>query len=160
MRNGWAGAGLALAVVAAGCAGPDQEAMRSALMAADRAFAEATAQRGAEGWTSSFTDDGRQFHQRGVSIGKAEIRRVMEAAFADTTRRLVWHPLYAEVARSADLGYTIGRWESRARGADGTWTRAGSGNYVTIWRRQADGSWKVAADIGNEDRAAAGAGER
>ena len=27
----------------------------------------------------------------------------------------------------------------------------GAGNYVTIWRRQGDGSWKVAVDIGNAD---------
>jgi ketosteroid isomerase-like protein len=24
------------------------------------------------------------------------------------------------------------------------------GNYVTLWRRQSDGTWKVAADIGNQ----------
>jgi ketosteroid isomerase-like protein len=160
MRRWWAGTGLALATAAAACARPDPEAMRSALMAADRAFAEATAQRGAEGWTSWFAEDARQFHQRGVSIGKAEIRRAMEAALADTTRRLVWHPLYAEVAGSADLGYTVGRWEVRARARDGTWAAAGAGSYVTIWRRQADRGWKVAVDIGNEDRAAEPAGDR
>jgi ketosteroid isomerase-like protein len=36
-------------------------------------------------------------------------------------------------------------------GRDGRWAADGSGNYVTIWRRQPDGSWKVAVDIGNQD---------
>jgi ketosteroid isomerase-like protein len=152
MRCRWAGVVAAVVVGASGCAPrPDAEALRSALMDADRAFAEATARRGAEGWTSYFAADARQFHARGVSIGTAEIRRVMTGAFADTTRRLLWHPVSAVVARSADLGYTIGRWESRARGADGRWSATGAGNYVTIWRRQRDGSWKVAVDIGNPD---------
>ncbi len=160
MRTRWVGA-MVLAAAAAGCGGrADVEAAKAALMAADRAFAEATARRGAAGWTSYFTEDARQFHTRGVSIGKATIRAVMTRAFADTTRRLVWHPLYAEVGRSADLGYTVGRWESRALGADGKWTADGTGNYVTIWRKQADGSWLVAADIGNQDAPPQGSGSR
>ena len=75
----------------------------------------------------------------------------MEPAFADTTRRLVWHPVSAVAAASGELGYTIGRWESRVLGAAGQWTATGSGNYVTVWHQQADGSWKVAVDIGNQD---------
>ncbi len=143
--------GLVLAG-AAGCVRRrDAEAARAELMAADRAFAEATARRGAEGWTGYFTPDARQFHARGVSVGLARIREVATRAFADTARGLVWHPLYAEVGRAADLGYTVGRWESRVRGADGAWAATGTGNYVTVWRRQPDGSWKVALDIGNED---------
>lgn len=154
MRRRWAsGLGLLVAVVA-GCAPrPDDAAVRAALMAADRAFAEATARTGAGGWTSYFAEGAHQFHTRGVSIGTAEIRRTMERAFADTTRRLVWHPVSAVAAASGELGYTIGRWESRVLGADAKWTAAGAGNYVTIWRRQADGSWKVAVDIGNQDAA-------
>jgi len=152
MRRVWAvGLGLVLAGAPACARRPEVEAARAELMAADRAFAEATARRGAEGWTSYFAEDARQFHTRGVSIGTAQIREAMTRAFADTTRRLVWRPVYAELGRSADLGYTIGRWESRALGKDGGWTVEGTGSYVTIWRRRGDGSWKVAVDIGNQD---------
>lgn len=56
-------------------------------------------------------------------------------------------------AASGDLGCTIGRWASRALGKDGRWTVQGRGNYVTIWRRERDGSWKVAVDVGNADPA-------
>jgi ketosteroid isomerase-like protein len=152
MQRRWAGVVAAAAGLVVACAGrPDAAAARAALMAADRAFAEASARRGAEGWTSYFEADARQFHTRGVSIGTDSIRAVMTRAFADTTRRLLWEPVRAVVAASGDLGYTIGRWESRALGKDGTWTAAGTGNYVTIWRRQGDGSWKVSVDIGNAD---------
>jgi ketosteroid isomerase-like protein len=152
MRRVWVGVLAASAMVLVSCAGrPDGAAVRAALMAADRAFAEATAQRGGEGWASYFEGDARQFETRGVLIGGDAIRAAMTRAFADTTARLLWHPVSAVAAASGELGYTIGRWESRARGKDGAWTADGSGNYVTIWRRQGDGSWKVAVDIGNAD---------
>jgi len=140
------------AAVAAGCGGSrNVDAMRAELMDADRAFAAATARRGADGWASYFAAEGRQFHSRGVSIGVDAIRRRMAPAFADTSRRLLWHPVSAVVAASGEVGYTIGRWESRSRGADGVWAATGTGNYVTIWSRQGDGSWKAAVDIGNQD---------
>ncbi len=49
---------------------------------------------------------------------------------------------------------------SEDQGKDGAWTADGSGNYVTIWRRQGNGSWKVAVDIGNADPVAPPSGRR
>lgn len=141
-----------MALGAAGCARrEDPAALRVAVMEADRAFAAATARRGVDGWVEAFEADARQFHARGVSTDTAQIRSRMAPAFADTTRQLRWHPVSAVVAASGDMAYTIGRWESRLRGPDGQWGPTGSGNYVTVWRRQADGGWKVAVDIGNQD---------
>ena len=142
---------MVLAMLQACAPRPDVEALRAAVMDADRAFDDATARRGVEGWVSYFEPGGQQFHARGVSVGTDAIRGRMAPAFADTARQLRWHPVSAVVASSGDVGYTIGRWQSRARGADGQWARGGTGNYVTIWRLQADGSWKVAVDIGNQD---------
>jgi ketosteroid isomerase-like protein len=51
---------------------------------------------------------------------------------------------------SADLGYTIGKWQVRSRAhPDSVFSH---GNYVTIWRKQPDGSWKAAVDIGNPEK--------
>ena len=72
----------------------------------------------------------------------------MVPAFSDSTRQLRWEPDTAVVAASGDVGYTLGHWESVLRGAAGD-SVVGRGNYVTIWRRQSDGTWKVAVDIGN-----------
>lgn len=146
---------IVLAMMQACAPQPDVEALRAAVLDADRAFDDASARRGVEGWVSYFEPGGQQFHARGVSVGTDAIRRRMSPAFADTTRQLRWHPVSAVVAASGDVGYTIGRWEARARGADGRWTSEGTGNYVTIWRLQGDGSWKVAVDIGNQDAAPA-----
>jgi len=56
-----------------------------------------------------------------------------------------WKPLGAEVAASGDLGYTFGEYGiSQGRGT------AEKGYFVRVWRRQADGSWKVAIDLHHE----------
>src|SRR5688572_32583805 len=44
---------------------------------------------------------------------------------------LTWQPIYADISRAGDLGYTTGPWEFRQRGADDK--LVGQGNYITIW---------------------------
>jgi ketosteroid isomerase-like protein len=54
---------------------------------------------------------------------------------------LSWEPLRAEIAGSGDLGYTFGRYLLREGGAI-----KAHGVYVSIWKKQADGSWKFVLD--------------
>ena len=56
---------------------------------------------------------------------------------------LSWEPLKAEIAASQDLGYTFGRYTLR----DGDAIKA-YGVYVSIWKKQQDGSWKFVLDGG------------
>jgi ketosteroid isomerase-like protein len=76
----------------------------------------------------------------------------IRSGFKDTpiTATLTWKPSQADVSTSGDLGYTWGRYEYRDRAADGR-SVVETGSYVTIWRRQADGSWKVVLDGGTPD---------
>jgi ketosteroid isomerase-like protein len=140
---------LVVAVLACDQA-PDPAAARQAIMDADRAFARATADSGVAGWVSHFADDGVQFRSGGTVSGHAGIRELMAPVFADTNFSLTWEPVTGEVSLSGDLGYTVGRYQSGYLGA-GDSSTVSTGSYVTIWRRQPDGSWKVALDIGNPD---------
>jgi ketosteroid isomerase-like protein len=58
---------------------------------------------------------------------------------------LNWHPSFADVAASGDLGYTYGPWtghpNKKAPAEFG-------GHYITVWSKQSDGSWKIAIDAG------------
>ena len=54
----------------------------------------------------------------------------------------------AEMAASGDLGYTFGNYVATSKDKDGKVVKH-YGKYVTIWKKQADGSWKVAMDTGN-----------
>jgi ketosteroid isomerase-like protein len=130
--------GAALACLACGPPwGPPPDP--NELMEADRAFAAETAARGADGWAAWFAEDGRMYRERGYVDGRDAIRDAMAPAFADT----------AIVAASGDIGYTLGHWETVLTTAVGD-SVLGRGSYVTIWRRQADGTWKATVDIGNQ----------
>jgi len=56
----------------------------------------------------------------------------------------------AFASADGDLGYTLGTWQSTHYNAKGQ-GQVATGKYVTIWRKQADGSWKVVFDGGNPD---------
>jgi uncharacterized protein (TIGR02246 family) len=134
-----------------GCA-PDSTpaANPEVLMEADRAFARATADRGTDGWVSNFAESGTMFRDGEIVRGHDAIQTLMEPAFATEGSGIAWEPTEADIAASGDLGYTIGRFESTFVGPDGQRGKR-TGTYVTIWKKQGDGSWKVAVDIGSNN---------
>lgn len=58
---------------------------------------------------------------------------------------LKWSPVKAEISKSGELGYTFGNWIYSTKNSKDTVY----GNYVTIWKKQKDGSWKFVLDGGN-----------
>ena len=64
---------------------------------------------------------------------------------------LSWYPSYVDVARSGDLGLSTGPWEFWKSRQDST--ASVFGHFVSIWKKQQDGEWKVAIDIGVNHRA-------
>jgi ketosteroid isomerase-like protein len=65
---------------------------------------------------------------------------------ASVPGHLSWGPAYAYVSTSGDLGYTTGPYELRKEKASDP--VAGRGHFVSVWRRQKDGAWKVVFDGG------------
>ncbi len=122
-----------------------------AIRNADLAFARATAERGVDGWVGYFADSGVMVIPGRNVVGRSAIRELMAPELADTTEAFTWRPVSVEVSSSGNLGYSIGRWDRTPRLATGGPARHGS--YVTIWRKQGDGTWKVVLDIGNSDPA-------
>lgn len=146
-------AALALAACSPAPELPDPAALRASLIAADEAFAAATAEKGLEGWLAAYDSAGIQMEPDvPFTPGIPAIRAAMAPAFADPTFRLTWQPTMAFASAAGDLGYTLGTWQSRHYNDAGE-GQVTTGKYVTIWRRQADGSWKVVFDGGNPDSA-------
>jgi uncharacterized protein (TIGR02246 family) len=124
-------------------------ALRESVMQADRDFAQAFRSRGVEGWVSWFDTAGVQVEPGGtLPRGHDQIRAHMTKTFGDTAMVLTWRPTMAEVSNDGTIAYTIGDYAFHVRGRDSART-ASSGQYLTVWRRQADSSWKVLADIGS-----------
>ena len=63
---------------------------------------------------------------------------------------LRWQAEIAEVSGAADLGYTIGPYHMEFQDPEGNPVVI-DGKFLTIWKRQPDGSWKTAVDMFNED---------
>jgi len=58
--------------------------------------------------------------------------------------------LAAEVSRDGDLGYTRGSYESPMLAPDGQ-PIVEHGKWVSVWRRQSSGQWRIVVDIYNTD---------
>lgn len=122
--------------------------LRPAVMQTDRDFDLAVSQRGVEAWVSYFADDGAMTNSAGTIVrGHEGVRKLMAPLFGDKEASLRWQPDFAEVAKSGDLAYTTGPAKFRGRNPQGKRVERDS-RYLTVWRRQKDGSWKVAFDIG------------
>jgi ketosteroid isomerase-like protein len=61
-----------------------------------------------------------------------------------------WHANKVGVSRSSDLGYTSGTTGMTFKDASGK-TVVYKGKYLTVWKKQANGEWKVLYDMFNSD---------
>jgi ketosteroid isomerase-like protein len=85
-----------------------------------------------------------------IATGKNAIAKLTASAFAIPDFTLVWHPDKVGVAGSGDLGYTSGTYDWSYKDPSGK-AISDKGKYLTVWKKQADGSWKVLFDMFNTD---------
>jgi len=114
---------------------------RQALVQMERDFARAAATKGTrDAFLEFIADDGILFQPGPISGKKFWTERQSRKGL------LSWEPIFADVSRAGDLGYTTGPWEFRPNGADDK--PVAFGQYFTIWKKQSDGSWKFVLDRG------------
>lgn len=107
---------------------------------AERTFRADVARLGVrDGFIKHFAADGVLF--RPGPVNALEYLRAQESQ----PGLLEWEPEFASVAVSNDLGFTTGPWTYRPGEADSV---VASGFYATVWRRDANGVWRVAIDHG------------
>ncbi len=142
-RNVWL-VGLVV-LVAAGCGSSvNVEQERNNLLAADREWSQTT--KDIDKWVSYFAPDGSSYVQgRPVATGPEAIRKEYATASAMPGFALTWTATKADLGASGDIGYTQGTYEVTVNGA------TEKGRYVTVWKKQSDGTWKIAQDIGNSE---------
>ena len=119
------------------------------LAEADLAFAKMAADSGAAVAFGNYAAQDATFPSPGdsdMSVGAAAIR-VRMATPAREQSVWTWHPVYAGATAAGDFGFTAGEATIRAsRAADAS---VYQGKYLTVWRRQADGSIRFILDSGN-----------
>jgi ketosteroid isomerase-like protein len=139
---------ILMAAASLACAHVDAEAARRSLLQADADFARDVSARGTAAWAEAFAEDGAMLIANTPLVrGREKIRELMadlgDPGKAKPELQIRWRPLGAQVSDDGTLGWTYGNSVSiSARGEH-------QGKYLTIWRKQADGSWKVQADQGS-----------
>jgi ketosteroid isomerase-like protein len=114
------------------------------MVKSEQKFYQAAEESGTRAAFLTFLADGAIVFRPGPVNGK----EVWEKR-AETGLNLIWEPTFAAIARSADFGYTTGPAKWRANKTDEKFL--GYGQFVSIWKKQKDGSWKVALDCGIEN---------
>lgn len=114
----------------------------ASLVEAERGFAAASVAKGFhQAFVENLAEDAIVFAPQPTNGKK------LHASAPESKARLTWYPAYADISGSLNWGYTTGPYEYRATPEDEA--PAGAGFYLTVWKRQPDGKWKAAIDMGN-----------
>lgn len=131
---------------------PDDTDLQDELFAADRAFAAAVADSGAPAWNARLAQDVAKPGSGGLLLlrGIEPVSAFDKSIFEDPSRMLIWEPTDAVSYTDRRTGVTVGRsaWVRRNARTD-TMSR---GRYLTLWRKQPDGRWKIILDTGWSDK--------
>jgi ketosteroid isomerase-like protein len=155
MVSGAAACGcLAVLLLASGCqkaAAPvDPNAAVQAVQAADAQWSKAAGARDVEGVLSYYADGAVVLPaNQELVTNKASIRKVWTDLLAPGTK-ITWTPGTAEVSSSGDLVYAEGFYLATRTAGKGK-PVIDRGKYLSVWRKQADGSWKTVTNMWNSD---------
>lgn len=134
---------IVLVVVGLGQGG-DPGAVRS-VIDAERAFARMSVEvNQRDAFLAFFAPDGVHFQPEPGNAREALAARA--APVRPKARVLDWEPAFVAMAESGDLGFSTGPFTLANVEAGGT--VLGEGWFFSLWKRQPDGAWRVAADIG------------
>jgi ketosteroid isomerase-like protein len=140
---------LLLAAIAssnpASAQGVDRDKELRGLAAAEREFAAFTVKEGfREGFIKYFADDGIGFGPHPERTRE----KLMKTPPETGTRKVIfnWAPMFGDISEAGDLGYTTGPVLYTDAGENPRPPRHGM--YFSVWQKHADGSWKVAIDMG------------
>lgn len=146
---------VAGAVILVGCAQqapaptppPDTRAAdEAAIRAAITEWVASAQAKDAEKFASFYAEDAVLMMAGSAPVSGAAISAATGAMMQDPNFALSFEPSSVVVARSGDLAYETGTFSltmSDPKKKPATET----GDYVVVWQKQADGSWKVVRDV-------------
>jgi hypothetical protein len=132
------------AIAASGCApsglaGSDEPP--TSLAAAETAFAAHSVREDMRvAFLANFAEDG-VYIRSGWTNANAWLRKQPAPPIV-----LDWRPVYVETARSGDFGLSTGPWKITSKTQPDA--APAHGQFVSIWKREGSGPWKVAVDLG------------
>jgi ketosteroid isomerase-like protein len=133
-------------LILAGCtaAPPETEILKKEVMKTDQDFSKMSMEKGMRAAFLFYAaEDVIKIREGKFPIfGKKELEDDLQN-LPDSLIHLRWAPVKADV--NGNLGYTFGKWEMRLAIPDTMMY----GTYVTVWKKQENGTWKYVLDAGN-----------
>jgi ketosteroid isomerase-like protein len=117
----------------------------------EKKFAQDTATGGGAAFAKWFAGDA-------VTLSNGQPAVIGQTAIAADTRwaaseyQLTWTPEGGRMSSAGDMGFTWGHYAGHAKDKDGNAIDR-TGRYMTVWKKQADGAWKVEMDASNDEPA-------
>lgn len=149
---------LVLLLPLAGCAAParapqasaDPAALRDTIQAREREWSAAFLASDAAGIANLYTKDAAQVQASGDWFrGRDGITKGMQAQF-DTLAVTAREDITEEVFAAGDYAVEIGHYSYQGTSKTDNSPRSGAGRYMVLWRKDADGAWRLHRDIGND----------
>lgn len=109
---------------------------------------QAYAARNVDGIVAAYSDDAALANP-GLPLlsGKDAIRKETALFAADPNLMVEFAADRVQVAKSGDFAYTRGKYTLTTTDPETRKAEKTSGNYLTVWQKQADGSWKAVEDF-------------
>jgi ketosteroid isomerase-like protein len=122
---------------------------QSFLYGLEAKFAHDTAEGGGPAFAKWFAPDAVTLSNgKAPVIGQAAIAAA--ANWTTSQYQLTWAPEGARMSQDGDMGFTWGHYEGLAMDRDKT-PIVTTGRYMTVWKKQPDGAWKVELDASNDE---------
>jgi len=133
---------------------PDATALKQELIGVEHAFRDMVAAKGAPAAFAQFAAPDVAFFRPDPRQHRGPEAVVLRMKDWNPRAFLTWDPLHVEISADGSLGYTWGRYEySEPSTEPGKTAPKATGFYLTIWKRQPDGSWRFTLDTGTPDKA-------
>ncbi len=127
----------------------------AAIRAAEMAWSKAAAAKQLDATVAYYADDATVLAPNApMASDKQSIRKTWTDMFATPGYSMSWQATKVEVARSGDIGYSVGTYQMGMHDPKGN-PMTDRGKYASVWRKQPDGNWKAIVDIFNTDLLAA-----
>jgi ketosteroid isomerase-like protein len=118
------------------------------LMELEGKFQDDVAKGGGKAFATWFAEDAVSLaNGKPVVLGRGAI--AAQANWDPKDYSLTWDPEGAQMGPGNEMGFTWGRYFGKSKDAHGN-PVVTTGRYITVWKKQADGSWKVAMDASSE----------
>ena len=141
---------VALSALLTGCASsmPDtHDADVAALKDTEAAWAKDAATKDVEKFVAHYSDDASVLiPEMPILTGKEAIRGGLKPMLSDPNFELTFAATKVDVAKSGDLGYTQGSYSMTTSNPKTKAPATEKGKYLTVFRKQADGTWKAVED--------------